>query len=103
MRIVPASTVLALLLAVVPPSTLAQASESPRVLDTVVVSGVQPGPGLWKVSKDGHALWILGIGAFVALSFTVGFAWSWVALVVALLVQMLMTARMLFREGGTKA
>ena len=48
------------------------------------------------------ALWILGIGAFVALSFTVGFAWSWVALVVALLVQMLMTARMLFRAGSAK-
>lgn len=30
------------------------------VLETVVVSGVQPGPGLWKVSKDGHVLWILG-------------------------------------------
>ncbi len=25
----------------------------------VVVSGAQPGPGLWKVSRDGHELWIL--------------------------------------------
>lgn len=29
-------------------------------LDTIVVSGVQPGPGLWKVSKGDHVLWILG-------------------------------------------
>ena len=29
-------------------------------LAAVVVSGVQPGPGLWKVSKGDHVLWILG-------------------------------------------
>ncbi|MEL1263777.1 TraB/GumN family protein [Pseudoxanthomonas putridarboris] len=29
-------------------------------MDTMVVSGVQPGPGLWRVSKDGHVLWIMG-------------------------------------------
>lgn len=29
-------------------------------MQTVVVSGKQPGPGLWRVSKDGHDLWILG-------------------------------------------
>lgn len=29
-------------------------------LGTVVVTGSQPGPGLWKVSKGDHALWILG-------------------------------------------
>lgn len=29
-------------------------------LPVVVVSGVQPGPGLWKVSKDGHVMWVLG-------------------------------------------
>jgi hypothetical protein len=28
-------------------------------LDEVVVTGRFPGPPLWKVSKDGHALWIL--------------------------------------------
>ena len=33
-------------------------SEAP--LDEIVVSGEQPGPGLWKVSKGGHVLWILG-------------------------------------------
>ncbi len=42
------------------------------------------------------ALWLLAIGAFVALSLTVGFAWSWIAFLVAVLVQMIMTARMLF-------
>lgn len=31
-----------------------------RTLDTVVVSGVQPGPGLWKVSKGDHVMWVLG-------------------------------------------
>ena len=35
----------------------------PEVVDLapVVVSGVQPGPGMWRVTgTDGHALWILG-------------------------------------------
>lgn len=30
-------------------------------MDAVVVSGVQPGPGMWKVSKGDHALWVLGV------------------------------------------
>jgi uncharacterized protein YbaP (TraB family) len=29
-------------------------------LDAIVVSGEQPGPGLWKVSKGEHVLWVLG-------------------------------------------
>ncbi len=29
-------------------------------LKGVSVSGVQPGPGLWKVSKGDHVLWVLG-------------------------------------------
>ena len=29
-------------------------------MDTVVVSGAQPGPGLWKASKGDHVLYILG-------------------------------------------
>jgi len=30
-------------------------------LETVVVSGIQPGPGLWKVSSpDGNVMWVLG-------------------------------------------
>lgn len=42
------------------------ASSAPAVpgsvsnLAAVVVTGVQPGPGLWRVSKGGHAMWILG-------------------------------------------
>ncbi|HVC17409.1 MAG TPA: TraB/GumN family protein, partial [Rhodanobacter sp.] len=30
-------------------------------LAPVAVTGVLPGPALWKVSKDGHVMWILGI------------------------------------------
>jgi len=37
------------------------ASVRPAVeLGTVAVTGTQPGPGLWKVSKGDHVLWILG-------------------------------------------
>lgn len=32
----------------------------PVTLATVTISGILPGPGLWKVSKGDHALWILG-------------------------------------------
>jgi len=32
----------------------------PVQLDTIAVTGTQPGPGLWRVSKDDHVLWILG-------------------------------------------
>jgi uncharacterized protein YbaP (TraB family) len=35
-------------------------SSSVTELAAVTVSGVQPGPGLWKVDKGGHVLWILG-------------------------------------------
>ncbi|MDR0183241.1 TraB/GumN family protein [Lysobacter arvi] len=31
-----------------------------RDLEPLVVSGVQPGPGLWKVRKGEHTLWVLG-------------------------------------------
>lgn len=31
-----------------------------KLMDVVVVSGAQPGPGLWKVSRDGRVLWVLG-------------------------------------------
>jgi hypothetical protein len=30
------------------------------LLEAVVVSGAQPGPGLWRVSKDDKVLWVLG-------------------------------------------
>jgi uncharacterized protein YbaP (TraB family) len=32
---------------------------SATTLDTVMVTGEQPGPGLWKVSNGDHVLWIL--------------------------------------------
>ncbi len=32
-----------------------------RDMDTVVVTGMQPGPGMWKVSRDGHVMWVLGV------------------------------------------
>jgi hypothetical protein len=31
------------------------------VLETVLVSGEQPGPGMWKISKGDNVLWIVGI------------------------------------------
>ena len=40
-----------------PAATYAQA---PTLLDEVVVTGQQPGPALWKASREGHTLWILG-------------------------------------------
>lgn len=58
---------LAFLLAVLPalaappvvPPVVPDAADVPT-LETLVVSGVQPGPGLWKVSRDGHVMWVLG-------------------------------------------
>ena len=35
-------------------------SDGVRNLEAVVVTGVQPGPGMWKVSRDGRSLWVLG-------------------------------------------
>ena len=29
-------------------------------IEEMTVSGEQPGPGLWKISKDGHVMWVLG-------------------------------------------
>ena len=29
-------------------------------METVVVSGVLPGPGMWKVSRGNHVMWVLG-------------------------------------------
>ncbi|KFL36032.1 TraB/GumN family protein [Arenimonas donghaensis] len=69
---------LALLLAALPPLAAARTMSDPvdgspadavdslladadvPVLETLVVSGVQPGPGLWKVSRDGRVMWVLG-------------------------------------------
>jgi hypothetical protein len=42
-------------------STAIAADTGPiRDLDTVVVSGVVSGPGMWKVRKGDHTLWVLG-------------------------------------------
>lgn len=46
-------------------------------------------------------LWISAVAAFVALSITIGFAWSWVAFLAALLAQMVFVARMAFPVEGS--
>lgn len=46
------------------------------------------------------AVWIAGIALFVVLSFTIGFAWSWLAIVAAVVVFFLLLARMNFPAGG---
>jgi len=38
----------------------APAATAAKTLSAVVVSGELPGPGLWKVSRGDHVLWILG-------------------------------------------
>jgi hypothetical protein len=45
------------------------------------------------------ALWIVAFAAFIALSFTVGFAWSWLALLGGFALMMLILARMLFGDA----
>lgn len=35
-------------------------ADSVSALPAVVVTGVQPGPGLWKVSRGDHVMWVLG-------------------------------------------
>ena len=46
------------------PFALAQDGTAPPAdgaeLATIVVTGEQPGPGLWQVRKGGHVLWVLG-------------------------------------------
>lgn len=58
------SRVVACLFALLPVSHAFAESPPPRdearTLETVVVSGKQPGPGMWKVTKGEHVLWILG-------------------------------------------
>jgi hypothetical protein len=47
-------------------------------------------------------IWVIAIGVFIGLTIVVGFAWSWIALVVGLAVFMLVLARMLFPAGAPK-
>jgi len=44
-----------------PPEPTAEAQVASQLLDAVVVSGVQPGPGLWRVSKGDQVMWVLGV------------------------------------------
>jgi hypothetical protein len=63
-----ANAAAALLLCMILPAAGQEAAPSPtevppaaaRTLDTVVVAGVVPGPGLWRLRKDDHTMWILG-------------------------------------------
>ncbi|HVX06010.1 MAG TPA: TraB/GumN family protein, partial [Rhodanobacteraceae bacterium] len=65
MRILPV-TLASLILSVgaaaqtAPPAPPAAAS-SITTLQAVTVTGVVPGPGLWKVTRGDHVLWILGV------------------------------------------
>lgn len=38
----------------------AQQAEKIDELETVLVTGEHPGPGLWKISKGDHVMWVLG-------------------------------------------
>lgn len=38
-----------------------RATSDIRDMEAVVVTGVRPGPGMWKVSKGDHVLWVLGV------------------------------------------
>ena len=52
------------------PATAAAPEPATAVLDTVLVSGEQPGPGMWKVSKGDNVLWIVGIQSPVPKNMT---------------------------------
>jgi hypothetical protein len=49
------------------PATAASAPAAPTMDDgeaipqTILVSGSRPGPGLWKVSKGDHVMWVFGV------------------------------------------
>ena len=43
-----------------PSSAPAASPANAPLLQAVTVSGVQPGPGVWKVSKGDHVMWVLG-------------------------------------------
>jgi hypothetical protein len=46
-----------------PPAVPAAQAEEAVPAAQVIVSGKRPGPGLWKVSKDGHVMWVFGMVA----------------------------------------
>ncbi|KFC67988.1 TraB/GumN family protein [Massilia sp. LC238] len=41
-------------------TTAASSDEAPAAPEQILVVGQKPGPGMWKVSKDEHVLWIFG-------------------------------------------
>jgi hypothetical protein len=43
------------------PAALPFTDSAQLELDEVLVTGEQPGPGMWRVTNGGHDLWILGI------------------------------------------
>ncbi len=43
-----------------PVDPLSVQTSSPQDLETIVIAGRYPGPGLWKIRKGDHVLWILG-------------------------------------------
>ncbi len=44
-----------------PPAAASASTDSaPAAPEQILVVGQKPGPGMWKVSKDGHVLWIFG-------------------------------------------
>jgi hypothetical protein len=42
------------------PAAVEAVESASDTIEEVTVSGEQPGPGLWKISKDGHIMWVLG-------------------------------------------
>lgn len=42
------------------PAAVEDVAPASATIEEVTVSGEQPGPGLWKISKDGHVMWVLG-------------------------------------------
>lgn len=54
------SVIAALLLAGIAAAAEQGAETESEALEVVLVTGEQPGPGLWKVSSGDHELWILG-------------------------------------------
>jgi hypothetical protein len=42
------------------PPAEAVAAPDTQLFDAMVVSGVQPGPGLWRVSRGDNVMWVLG-------------------------------------------
>jgi uncharacterized protein YbaP (TraB family) len=42
------------------PAVAADATRGDEVLDEILVTGEQPGPAMWRLSKGEHSMWIMG-------------------------------------------